>query len=47
MLGRYLDIYRIEVDSVSNTFDYCWTDSDHKQKQIHMMRPGYDHSSRG
>jgi hypothetical protein len=46
MLGRYLDIYRIEVDGVSNTFDYCWTDNDYKQTQIDRMKPGYDFSSR-
>jgi hypothetical protein len=46
-LSNYLDVYSIEVDGVKNTFDYCWTDSDHKQRQIDMMRPGYDYSSRG
>ena len=45
-LSNYLDVYSIEVDGVKNTFDYCWTDSDHKQRQIDMMRPGYDFSSR-
>jgi hypothetical protein len=47
LLGTYLDIFSIEIDGVKNTFDYCWTDSDYKQTQINMMRPGYDHSSRG
>ncbi len=47
ILGRYLDVYKIEVDGVSNTFEYCWTDSDHKQQQINRMIPGYDFSSRG
>jgi hypothetical protein len=42
ILGNYLDIYRIEVDGVSQTFDYCWTDSDYKQQQINQLRPGYD-----
>ena len=46
-LSNYLDVYSIEVDGVKNTFDYCWTDSDHKQRQIDMMKPGYDYSSRG
>ena len=45
-LNLHLDIYSIEVDGVSNTFDYCWSDADYKQQQIDMMRPGYDHSSR-
>ena len=46
-LSTHLDIYSIEVDGISNTFDYCWSDKNYKQSQIDMMRPGYDHSSRG
>jgi hypothetical protein len=46
-LSSHLDIYSIEVDGISNTFDYCWTDADYKQKQIDRMSPGYDYSSRG
>ena len=46
ILGSHLDIYKIEIDGVSSTFDYCWTDADYKQKQIDMMRPGYDYNSR-
>lgn len=47
MLSNYLDIYSIEVDGISNTFDYVWSDADYKQREIDMMRPGYDFSSRG
>lgn len=46
ILSAHLDIYRIEVDGVTQTFDYCWSDPAYKQMQIDMMRPGYDHSSR-
>jgi hypothetical protein len=46
IMSSHLDIYKIEVDGVSSTFDYCWTDSDYKQQQINMMRPGYDYHSR-
>lgn len=46
-LSNHLDIYSIEVDGVSNTFEYCWSDPNYKQMQIDMMRPGYDYSSRG
>ena len=46
ILGSHLDIYKIEIDGVASAFDYCWTDVDYKQKQINMMRPGYDYSSR-
>lgn len=47
ILGTHLDIYRIEVEDVSQTFDYCWRDSNYKDLQINMMKPGYDYSSRG
>jgi hypothetical protein len=46
-LSSHLDIYKIEVDGISNIYNYCWTDADYKQQQINMMRPGYDFSSRG
>jgi hypothetical protein len=46
-LSNYLDIYSISINNITNTFDYCWTDVDYKQKQIEMMRAGYDYSSRG
>lgn len=44
-LSDHLDIYKIEVDGVSNTFDYSWIDNNYKQMQIDMMKPGYDYSS--
>ena len=47
ILSNHLDIHKIEVDGISNTFDYCWSDYNYKQMQIDIMRPGYDHSSRG
>lgn len=46
-LGSHLDIYQIEVDRVTGTFDYCWSNLNYKQQQIDMMKPGYDYSSRG
>lgn len=45
ILGNHLDIYKIEVDGLSNTFDYSWADDNYKQMQINMMKPGYDYSS--
>ena len=45
-LGDYLDIYRIEVDDVSATYEYHWSDADWRQKQIDFLRPGYRYSSR-
>ena len=47
MLSNHLDIYSIEVDGIKNTLDYCWSDSNYKQMQIDIMKPGYDYSSRG
>ena len=47
ILGSHLDIYQIELDGVTAKFEYCWSDSDYKQRQIDMMKPGYDYSSRG
>lgn len=46
LLSSHLDIYSIEVEGVRSVFDYCWSDSDNKQRQIDMMRLGYDYSSR-
>lgn len=45
-LSTHLDIYKIEVNGIVGVFDYCWTDSNYKQQQIDMMKPGYDYSSR-
>jgi hypothetical protein len=47
LISAHLDVFKITVDDISQTFDYCWTDADYKQQQIKMMRPGYDYSSRG
>jgi hypothetical protein len=44
ILGSHLDIYSIEVNGVTQTFDYCWTDSNYKQQQINRLKPGYDYS---
>jgi hypothetical protein len=46
MIGSHLDIYKVEVDGVSATYDYCWSDEDYEQKQIEEMRSGYDYSSK-
>ena len=43
ILGDHLDVYRIEAGDVSQTFDYCWTDTNYKQQQIDQLRPGYQH----
>ena len=45
LMGNYLDIYKIEVDDVSATYDYHWSDWDWREKQIKFLQPGYRHSS--
>lgn len=45
-LGDHLDIYRIEVNNTVAEYDYCWSDSDYKQRQIDRMRAGYDYQQR-
>ncbi len=45
MLSTHLDIFSIEIDEVSDVYDYSWADSTYKQLQIDMMKPGYDYSS--
>jgi hypothetical protein len=47
ILGSHSDIHSIQVEGVTRTYDYCWTDPNYKQQQIDMMKPGYDYSSRG
>ncbi len=42
ILGKHLDIISIEVDGIKNSYPYCWSDSDHIEKQIEAMKPGYD-----
>jgi len=46
ILSSHLDIHSVEIDGVKQVYDYCWSDSNYKQMQIDMMRPGYDFSSR-
>ena len=37
-LGNHLDIYSIEVDGVSATYDYTWSDSDYHERQMNLLR---------
>lgn len=45
-MGYFLDIYKIEVDGVSATYDYHWIEPNWMEKQIEFLRPGYRHSSK-
>lgn len=42
ILGKYLDVYKIEIDGVSNTFDYTWADADHKERQLQILKESYN-----
>jgi len=46
ILAQHLDVYKIQIDDVGNTFDYVWSQPDFAKKQIAVMKPGYIHSSR-
>jgi len=37
-MGNYLDIYKIECGINAATYDYHWSDEDHKEKQIENLR---------
>ena len=45
ILAKHLDVYKITIDDVTNTFDYVWSQPNFKQKQIKIMEPGYVWSS--
>lgn len=46
ILSNHLDIYSVTIDDVTHVYPYCWSETDYKELQIDMMRPGYDFSSR-
>lgn len=45
IMSQHLDIYKIETEHASSTFDYTWADADYYQQQIERLKPGYDYSS--
>ena len=45
-LSQHLDIYKIKIGDIENTYSYVWSDDNYKQMQIKFLRPGYDWSSR-
>jgi hypothetical protein len=38
ILGDHLDIYQIEVDGETATFDYCWSDDNYHNEQIKLLK---------
>ena len=38
ILGDHLDIYKIEIDGVSATYNYNWTDHDYHQLQMDQLK---------
>lgn len=45
LLSSHLDIYAIQIEETTKIYNYCWADTDYKQMQIEMLKPGYDYSS--
>jgi hypothetical protein len=43
-LSQHLDIYKIKIDDVEQTYNYVWSDDNYKQMQIDFLKPGYDWS---
>jgi len=37
-LGEFLDIYKIEVDGISATYDYSWNDSNYHTRQMNLLK---------
>ena len=37
-MGDYLDIYKIECGSSNATYDYHWSNADHKQRQLESLQ---------
>ena len=37
-MGNYLDIYKIECGSSNATYDYHWSNADHKQRQLESLQ---------
>lgn len=46
ILGKFLDIYAIEVNGYRAVYDYVWSNDDYEQLQINILKPGYEYSSR-
>lgn len=38
ILGDHLDIYQIEVDGVTATYDYAWSDTDYHTRQMNLLK---------
>ena len=44
VMSNYLDIYKIKLESIQQTYDYVWSDDNYKNMQINFLKPGYDWS---
>lgn len=43
IMSRHLDIYRVKVNEVEHLYDYCWSDTDHQDRQIEFLKKGYQY----
>lgn len=41
IMSQHLDIYRIKIDDVEHVYDYCWSDADHRDRQLGFLKKGY------
>ena len=37
LLGSHLDVYRVTTSDAQAVYDYCWSDKDYMQQQIHVI----------
>ena len=44
IMSKHLDIYKIKIGEIEQTYDYVWSDPAYKQMQIDFLKPGYDWS---
>ena len=44
IMSKHLDIHKIKIGDVEQTYDYIWSDPNYKQMQIDFLKPGYDWS---
>jgi hypothetical protein len=43
-MSQHLDIYKIKIGDVEQTYNYVWSDDNYKKMQIDFLKPGYDWS---
>lgn len=44
IMSKHLDIFKIKIGEIEQTYDYVWSDPGYKQMQIDFLKPGYEWS---